>query len=67
MQKGIRVLAYCLIAGMFLSGCTLLGLDYDSTSTEQVTASGVEGRVQAVESRLERLENKLDALEGRTR
>lgn len=67
MQNGIRVLAYCLIAGMFLSGCTLLGVDYDSTSTEQATASGFEGRVEAVESRLDRLENKIDALEDRTR
>ncbi len=67
MQKGMRALAYCLIAGMSLSGCTLLGVDYDSTSTEQVTASGFEGRVEAVESRLDRLENKIDALEDRTR
>ena len=67
MQNGIRVFAYCLIAGMFLSGCTLLGVDYDSTSTEQVTVSGFEGRVEAVESRLDRLENKIDALEDRTR
>ncbi len=67
MQKGIRGLAYCLTVGMFLSGCTLLGVDYDSTSTEQVTASGFEGRVEAVESRLDRLENKIDTLEDRTR
>ena len=66
-QKGIRALAYCLIAGMSVSGCTLLGVDYDSTSTEQVTASGFDGRVQTLESRLDRLENKIDALEDRTR
>ena len=67
MQKGIRALAYCLIAGMSLSGCTLLGVDYESTSTEQVTASGFDGQIQAMESRLDRLENKIDALEDRTR
>lgn len=67
MHKGIRALACCLIAGMSLSGCTLLGVDYDSSSTEQVTASGDDGRVQALESRLDRLENKIDALEDRTR
>ncbi len=67
MQKGIRALAYCLIAGMSLSGCTLLGVDYESTSTEQVTASGFDGRIQVLESRLDRLENKIDALEDRTR
>ncbi len=67
MQKGTRVLACCLIAGMSLSGCTLLGVDYESSSTEQVTASGFEGRVQALESRLDRLENKIDTLEDSTR
>ncbi len=67
MQNGIRALAYCLIAGMSLSGCTLLGVDYESTSSEQVTASGFEGRLQAMESRLDRLENKIDPLEDRTR
>ncbi len=67
MQKGIRALAYCLIAGMSLSGCTLLGVDYESTSTEQVTASGFDGRIQVLESRLDRLENKIDTLEDRTR
>lgn len=67
MQNGTRVLAFCLIAGMSLSGCTLLGVDYDSTSTEQTEASGLEGRVQAMESRLDRLENKIDAIENRTR
>ncbi len=67
MQKGIRVLACCLIAGMSLSGCTLLGVDYESTSTEQPVASGFEGRIQAMESRLDRLESKIDAIENRTR
>ena len=67
MQNGIRALACCLIAGMSLSGCTLLGVDYESTSTEQVTASGFDGRVQVLESRLDRLENKIDALEDRAR
>ncbi len=52
---------------MSLSGCTLLGVDYESSSTEQVTASGFEGRVQAMESRLDRLENKIDTLEDHTR
>ncbi len=45
MQKGTRVLACCLIAGISLSGCTLLGVDYESTSTEQTVASRFEGRV----------------------
>ncbi len=67
MQKGIRALAYCLIAGMSLSGCTLLGVDYESTSTEQTEVSGLEGRVQTMESRLDRLENKIDTLEDRPR
>ncbi len=45
MQKGTRGLACCLIAGMSLSGCILLGVDYESTFTEQTVASGFEGRV----------------------
>jgi len=67
MQKGIRALAISLTAGVFLSGCTLLGVDYESTSTEQATGSGSDGRIQAMESRLDRLENKIDAIENRTR
>jgi len=66
-HRSARALALSLAAGLALSGCTLLGVDYDSSSTETSSSSGTDDRLAAMESRLERLEQKIDALGARSR
>lgn len=54
-----------IVAG--LGGCTLFGVDVDSTSTEYREDSVLKGQIKSLESRVQRLERKIDRLEGRRR
>jgi hypothetical protein len=53
------VLAAALLAG----GCTLLGAEYKSETTEIKQDSGLEQRLNNLELRLDRIERKVDRLE----
>jgi hypothetical protein len=55
------VLAAALLAG----GCTLLGAEYKSETTEIKQDSGLEQRLNNLELRLDRIERKVDRLETR--
>ncbi len=55
------VLAAALLSG----GCTLLGAEYKSETTEYRQDSGLEQRLHNLELRLDRIEGKLDRLESR--
>jgi hypothetical protein len=55
------VLAAALLAG----GCTLLGAEYKSETTEIKQDSGLEQRLNNLELRLDSIERKVDRLETR--
>ncbi len=59
-----RFLISCVIVAG-LGGCTLLGVDVDSTSTEVKEDSALQDRLRSLESRIQRLERKIDRIEGR--
>jgi chaperonin cofactor prefoldin len=48
-----------------VSGCTLLGAEYKSTSTEVQSNNGLSDRIKSLESRIDRLERKIDSLDER--
>jgi outer membrane murein-binding lipoprotein Lpp len=54
-----------IILGLLVSGCTLLGAEYKSTSTEVQSNNGLSDRIKSLESRIDRLERKIDSLDER--
>lgn len=61
-----RFLISCVIVAG-LGGCTLFGVDVDSTTTEVKQDSALQDRLRSLESRIQRLEGKIDRIEGRQR
>ncbi len=67
MTPGARkVLISCVIVAG-LGGCTLFGVDVDSTSTEYKEESALKDQVKSLESRIQTLERKIDRIESRRR
>lgn len=59
-----RFLISCVIVAG-LGGCTLFGVDVDSTTTEVKQDSALQGQVRSLESRILSLERKIDRIESR--
>ncbi len=65
MAKRRILLGPVLAAALLAGGCTLLGAEYKSETTEYKQDSGLEQRVHNLELRLDRIEAKLDRLAPR--
>lgn len=57
------LISFVIVAG--LGGCTVFGVDVDSTSTEYKEDSTLKHQVRSLESRVQSLERKIDRIENR--
>ncbi len=65
MAKRRILLGPVLAAAFFAGGCTLLGAEYKSETTEYKQDTGLEQRLHTLELRIDRIEAKIDRLESR--
>ncbi len=65
MAMRLKLLGPVLAAALFAGGCTLLGAEYKSETTEYKQDTGLEQRLHNLELRMDRIEAKLDRLEPR--
>ena len=63
MAKRRILLGPVLAAALLAGGCTLLGAEYKSETTEYRQDTGLEQRLHNLELRMDRIEAKLDRLE----
>ena len=65
MAKRLTLLGPVLAAALLAGGCTLLGAEYKSETTEIKQDSGLEQRLHTLELRMDRIERQLDRLAPR--
>ena len=65
MAKRPILLGPVLAAALLAGGCTLLGAEYKSETTEIKQETGLEQRLHNLELRMDRIERQLDRLEPR--
>ena len=65
MAKRRILLGPVLAAALLAGGCTLLGAEYKSETTEIKQDSGLEQRLYTLELRIDRIEAKIERLESR--